>query len=156
MILEPEASPPCPTCYWGGSQGCCHPTINSILDADPYLASRVHEMCSRYNLFLPERGMSRSTGTRAAALKYARRGWPVVPIHTPGGDGLCTCGKVPCDSAGKHPRTPGGVKDATGKKRTCSLSMVDSRSGGLESLAELEGALSPASRDYLFGTVAER
>lgn len=56
MNPEPEViAPQCPSCYWGGSQGCGNPVIISILGADPYLASRVHEMCQRYNLFLPER-----------------------------------------------------------------------------------------------------
>lgn len=56
MSPDPEApAPQCASCYWGGSQGCGNPVINSILDADPYLAARVHEMCLRYGLFLPER-----------------------------------------------------------------------------------------------------
>jgi len=49
-----------------------------------------------------------------AALAYAHRGWSVFPLHTPGPDGLCTCGAVSCQSPGKHPRTPAGLHDATG------------------------------------------
>ena len=48
-----------------------------------------------------------------AALRYARRGWPVLPLHAIQADG-CTCGKgKECTSAGKHPWTRHGVKDAT-------------------------------------------
>ena len=47
-----------------------------------------------------------------AALLYARRGWPVVPIHSVH-DGQCTCGADDCQSPGKHPRSPHGLKDAT-------------------------------------------
>jgi hypothetical protein len=46
------------------------------------------------------------------ALTYAQRGWAVFPLHTII-DGRCTCGKQACSSAGKHPRTLHGVKDAT-------------------------------------------
>ena len=52
--------------------------------------------------------------TRVAdALDYARRGWPVLPLHSVGDDGRCTCGKPDCASPGKHPRTRRGVHDAT-------------------------------------------
>ena len=46
------------------------------------------------------------------ALKYARRGWPVFPVHSVE-HGKCTCGDPTCSSVGKHPRTAHGVKDAT-------------------------------------------
>lgn len=50
----------------------------------------------------------------SAALEYARRGWPVFPLHGPGdGPTGCTCNKPDCGSPGKHPRTPRGFKDAT-------------------------------------------
>ena len=48
-----------------------------------------------------------------AAIKYARRGWPVFPCHTIDADRKCTCGKAGCKSPGKHPRTTHGLKDAT-------------------------------------------
>jgi putative DNA primase/helicase len=47
-----------------------------------------------------------------AALSYARRAWPVFPLHTPGGR-RCSCGKPACRDVGKHPRTPNGLLDAT-------------------------------------------
>jgi hypothetical protein len=47
-----------------------------------------------------------------AALGYAGRGWPVMPLHWIA-DGKCSCRKKGCDSAGKHPRTRHGLKDAT-------------------------------------------
>ncbi|MFN8179286.1 MAG: bifunctional DNA primase/polymerase [bacterium] len=94
----------------------------------------------------------------AAALEYAARGWPVLPLHTPV-DGACTCGKANCGSVGKHPRTEHGAKDATtdegtirgwwskwsaanvgiatGKASFVALD-VDPRHGGDESLADLE------------------
>ncbi len=47
-----------------------------------------------------------------AALRYAARGWCVIPLHSPLPQG-CSCGKGSCRSEGKHPRTPGGSKDAS-------------------------------------------
>lgn len=38
-----------------------------------------------------------------AALQYARRGWHVLPLHTPK-NGRCSCGDSACDHIGKHPR----------------------------------------------------
>jgi hypothetical protein len=52
----------------------------------------------------------------SAALRYARRGWRVIPIYG-FRDGQCACGAMHCDNAGKHPRTPHGVKDATTDER---------------------------------------
>ena len=48
-----------------------------------------------------------------AALTYAKRGWHVLPLHTPYNSG-CSCGKTDCTSIGKHPRTVSGLKDASG------------------------------------------
>lgn len=52
-----------------------------------------------------------------AALNYARRGWPVLPLHTPTETG-CSCRKEDCSSIGKHPRTKNGLKDATTDEAT--------------------------------------
>ena len=50
---------------------------------------------------------------RKQALRYARRGWRVLPLFT-ASDGRCSCAAgQSCDHPGKHPRTPNGVKDAT-------------------------------------------
>jgi len=38
-----------------------------------------------------------------AALKYARFGWSVIPVHSVTG-GLCSCGNATCSRPGKHPR----------------------------------------------------
>jgi len=47
-----------------------------------------------------------------AAWRYARRGWFVMPLHGIA-EGRCTCGDQGCDSAGKHPRTGRGLKNAS-------------------------------------------
>jgi len=47
-----------------------------------------------------------------AALDYARRGWPLIPLHAATADG-CSCARDECSSVGKHPRTEHGLKDAT-------------------------------------------
>jgi hypothetical protein len=47
----------------------------------------------------------------AAAVRYAQRGWRVLPLHTVREDG-CACG-FSCHSPGKHPRTTNGLTDAT-------------------------------------------
>jgi len=50
------------------------------------------------------------------ALSYAKRGWPVFPLHTPHGK-QCSCGKD-CGNPGKHPRTKHGLTDATTDEST--------------------------------------
>ena len=47
-----------------------------------------------------------------AALQYAERGWPVIPLHSFTARG-CSCGQADCKSPAKHPRTTHGVKDAS-------------------------------------------
>lgn len=61
----------------------------------------------------------------AAALDYAARGWPVLPLHHPIGTGpksgpdraRCSCGRD-CGAPGKHPRTAHGLDDATVEAET--------------------------------------
>lgn len=87
------------------------------------------------------------------AQAYAKRGWPVIPLHSPVKGG-CSCGNPDCRSVGKHPRTRNGLKDATVNIETiqgwwrewpdanvglCTGSVsgvvavdVDPRSGGIE------------------------
>jgi len=99
-----------------------------------------------------------------SALRYAKRGWPVFPLHNPTAVG-CSCGKSKCDRIGKHPRTPNGFKDATtdprqitkwwtrwpeanigvptGERSGFWVLDVDRRHRGLESLANLEKECGP-------------
>ena len=48
-----------------------------------------------------------------AALRYAQRGWPVVPVFTVDQAGRCSCGKEGCTNQGKHPRAQRGFRDGT-------------------------------------------
>lgn len=45
-------------------------------------------------------------------LDYARRGWPVFPVHSWNGK-FCTCGNPRCENPAKHPRTRRGCLDST-------------------------------------------
>ena len=47
-----------------------------------------------------------------AALAYAHRGWRVFPLHGIV-NGVCTCGRTDCSSAGKHPLVRKGLYEAT-------------------------------------------
>jgi hypothetical protein len=113
-------------------------------------------------LFTEERPAVASKPLRPleAALAYARRGWPVFPLHHPDPHRGCSCidAKV-CRSPGKHPRTRKGLKDATtneaqirrwwemyplanvglmmGRKSGLVALDVDPRSGGDASITEL-------------------
>jgi hypothetical protein len=50
----------------------------------------------------------------AYALVYAKRGWPVFPLHTPKPNGKCSCRRSDCESsAGKHPRIRNWQRDAS-------------------------------------------
>jgi hypothetical protein len=94
----------------------------------------------------------------AASLDYARRGWRVFPAHGIV-NGRCTCGRS-CSAPGKHPATTNGVKDASvdqsrieaywSKKAEMNVGIatgsvsgfwvldVDAKSGGLDTLRDLE------------------
>lgn len=48
-----------------------------------------------------------------AARTYAKLGWKVFPLHTVDERGRCSCGKLACSDAGKHPRVPRGLKEAS-------------------------------------------
>jgi hypothetical protein len=72
-----------------------------------------HRSKPRIFLSRPPQGAPAMTDLLAAALDYARRGWPVFPCHTPTVSG-CSCGAPDCGNrTGKHPRTRHGFKDAT-------------------------------------------
>ncbi|HZT66102.1 MAG TPA: phage/plasmid primase, P4 family [Acidimicrobiales bacterium] len=97
-----------------------------------------------------------------AALAYGRRGWAVLPLHSPGPGGRCSCGNSDCSSIAKHPRTAHGKDDAssdpsrlaawwrswpaanvgirTGAECDLVVLDVDVDKGGPESLTALEGA----------------
>lgn len=100
------------------------------------------------------------TDRREAALAFAERGWPVLPLYEPwpGRPGACTCGNPWCPNVGKHPRVEGGFKSATTdpdqieewwtKSPQANVGIatgngllvldVDPRNGGLESLEALK------------------
>lgn len=93
-------------------------------------------------------------------LSFVDRGWPVLPLHYPMDAEHCSCGKVGCSSAGKHPMTKRGLHDATqdrsqvenwwrekpqanvgvltGVSSGIVVLDIDPRHGGLDSLEELE------------------
>jgi len=95
---------------------------------------------------------------RRAALRYAKLGWHVLPLHGIS-NGRCTCGKPDCSSPGKHPRLQNGYKVAsknrkqitrwwkqwpdanvgvcTGVKSGVVVLDIDPRNGGDKSLAKL-------------------
>ncbi len=60
-----------------------------------------------------DQGPASGPDTKTEALRYADRGWSVLPLHSIR-DGSCTCasGRA-CQSPGKHPHTQNGVTDAT-------------------------------------------
>jgi len=112
-------------------------------------------------------------GFLTAARAYAAQGWAVMPIYVPDSTapGGCSCGRPACDSPAKHPTSQRGVLQAsrrdrqleswaaaqpeanigirTGADSDLIVLDIDTRHGGLASLAELEarhGALPPTRR----------
>lgn len=93
-----------------------------------------------------------------AAVAYARRGWPVLPLHTPIARG-CSCGGDACTSIGKHPRVArwreaattdldvvtrwwrqwphANIGMATGQPSGLVVIDIDAHSGGETTFAEL-------------------
>ena len=72
---------------------------------------------SSNNIPDPAAGGNLSDPLLLAALAYARRGWPVFPLHHPIND-RCSCEKPDCGDVGKHPRyhkadLQHGLRDAT-------------------------------------------
>lgn len=57
------------------------------------------------------------TKLKEIALSYAKRGWAVLPLHTPQ-ERLCSCLNLECSSPGKHPRISGGLKKASNNHDT--------------------------------------
>ena len=95
-----------------------------------------------------------------AALGYSLLGWRIIPLHS-FVDGCCTCEQATCGSPAKHPLTANGVHDATtdekiirrwwaetqgianvgiatGADSGLVVLDVDAKSGGQQSLANLE------------------
>jgi hypothetical protein len=58
---------------------------------------------------------------RQAALWFAAKGYPVLPLHSVTENGTCTCGSAECQSPGKHPYAQlaqHGLKDASADAAT--------------------------------------
>lgn len=109
-----------------------------------------------------ESSSSASPLARAAAW-YARRGWPVVPLHWVDDAGRCSCGDPACRSAGKHPLLTDWPRRATTDPATIAawwrkwpranigvalrgghvVLDVDPRNGGDDELADLEHQYGP-------------
>ena len=112
-----------------------------------------------------------------AAMAFAGRGIPVLPIHTPvkGASGsACSCDGADCRSPGKHPRTTRGLRDATtdvaiirgwwerwpdanvgvltGAASGLVALDIDPRNGGDETLRRLERAHGPLPPTWRFLT----
>ena len=62
---------------------------------------------------LPDRDAVLGDDRAAAAAACAALGLAVIPLHTINEAGQCSCGKACGRDAGKHPRTPNGLLNAT-------------------------------------------
>jgi putative DNA primase/helicase len=108
---------------------------------------------------------NKTSPRKARALKYAARGFRVVPMH-PVKEGRCACSKgKACDRPGKHPMTKHGVHDASvdrdqvrawwkespnanigiapGSETGILVLDIDPRNKGKETLARLKKELGP-------------
>lgn len=66
------------------------------------------------------KGVVMSTGNDIlkAALSFAARGWPAIPLWWPLPGGRCACGDVKCESPGKHPIIKDWVKQGATDETT--------------------------------------
>jgi hypothetical protein len=69
-----------------------------------------------------------SYSPRQAALWFASKGHAVLPLHSIGDAGRCTCGRIDCGSPGKHPvadLVPNGLRNATTDSTTIKSWFAD-------------------------------
>jgi hypothetical protein len=97
-----------------------------------------------------------------AALGYAARGIPVVPMHTPIGPPdssvRCSCSRRSCPDVGKHPRTPRGLWDAsTDPRQVAALwrrwpdANIGARTGIVFDVCDVDGPDAAAALRALLG-----
>ena len=102
--------------------------------------------------------MKKNISRKGRALKYAKLGLDVIPLHAIA-DGHCSCGSgVDCQRSGKHPRTSNGVKDATTGRRTikawwnrwpeANIGIATGRSSGIF-VIDIDGDVGKASLERL-------
>ena len=102
--------------------------------------------------------MAARVDLHSAAVRFAARGWAVLPCHTPVNGG-CSCSKTDCSAPGKHPRLVNGLNGAstdraaieqwwnrwpeanlgirTGEASGLVVVDIDRRSGGDRTLSQL-------------------
>lgn len=103
-----------------------------------------------------------------AALAYARRGIPVLPLHSPqpaGGasdsgasDGGCSCRRTGCERPGKHPRLRHGLTEASTDPRRIELwwarwpdANIGLRTGVIMDVADVDTAEGRHALRHLLG-----
>jgi hypothetical protein len=89
------------------------------------------------------------------ALRLAAQGRAVLPCHGIV-DGKCTCGDCGCESPGKHPRTPNGVKAATKDLEQIRLWWLEHPDSNLAIACGLPSGLLVLDVDGVEGEVALR
>ena len=112
--------------------------------------------------------------TLKQALEYAARGWRVMPLHSVGPEGVCTCRKAECRIPGKHPRilewqrrattSPEQIAEwwgmfpdsnigiATGQESGIVVLDVDAKSHGIDTLKHLQAEYGEISDRVLVRT----